>query len=447
VRRTHVSCGVDLGSTNIKVVAVRADGTVVARYSRPTPRLSNHLSVDAEEMLTLVEEMLLEAAGRDWAIASVCVAGVGEDGVLVDATGHAVVESLPWFDPRRAQIFAELPDGVRASAAKSITGVELDAARTVVGWRWATTSKPVTTHSQLTAWIALTDYPAVRWTGRPFMSDTLASRTAAWDPTSRSWLDQVVQATLGDPRLLGPVLSAGEVVGPLTSTVLEDASVLAPGAVVVAGGHDHPIGGSLVERIRPSAVLDSMGTAEVVVRVADRLDTALVEAAEAVSVSAGLLGRGATVLAVAELARNMSWATQSDQAVQDMMSKLLRGDIELPEKPRLTDLFIIGEQGGQAPAWSPNAADASPLERAAAALTACASNGWRIIELLGSATDAPVFAAGGWTRSPGWMAAKRKLSRRPLDVIPEPEVTAVGAALIAGDALGWSPDPARASSL
>jgi sugar (pentulose or hexulose) kinase len=35
VRRTHVSCGVDLGSTNIKVVAVRADGTVVARYSRP----------------------------------------------------------------------------------------------------------------------------------------------------------------------------------------------------------------------------------------------------------------------------------------------------------------------------------------------------------------------------------------------------------------------------
>ena len=152
MRRTHVSCGVDIGSTNIKVVAVRADGTVVARHSRPTPRLSNHLSVDAEEMLTLVEEMLLEAAGRDWAIASVCVAGVGEDGVLVDATGHAAVESLPWFDPRRAPIFAELPDDVRASAAKSITGVELDAARTVVGWRWATTSKPVTTHGQLTAW-------------------------------------------------------------------------------------------------------------------------------------------------------------------------------------------------------------------------------------------------------------------------------------------------------
>ncbi|HEU4908391.1 MAG TPA: FGGY family carbohydrate kinase, partial [Propionibacteriaceae bacterium] len=239
MKRTHVSCGVDVGSTNTKVVAVRADGSVVARASRPTPRLSNDLSVDAEEMLTLVEDMILQAAGRDWAIASVCVAGVGEDGVLTDASGHAVVESLPWFDPRRAKIFAELQDVVRASAAKSITGVELDAARTVVGWRWATASQPAPILQQSTAWVALTDYPAARWTGRPFMSDTLASRTAAWDPMARSWLNQVLKATLSNPRFLGPVLPAGEVVGPLTSPRLRDASILAPGAVVVAGGHDH----------------------------------------------------------------------------------------------------------------------------------------------------------------------------------------------------------------
>lgn len=126
------------------------------------------------------------------------------------------------------------------------------------------------------------------------------------------------------------------------------------------------------------------------------------------------------------------------------MSKLLRGDVELPRKSGLADLFILGDQGGQAPAWAPNARHASPLERASAALTACASNGWRIVELLGSADDAAVFATGGWTRSPGWMAAKRKLSRRPVHLIPEPEVTAVGAALIGGDALGWSQDPSRA---
>jgi sugar (pentulose or hexulose) kinase len=38
VKRDRVSCGVDLGSTNIKAVAVSNDGTVVARHSRPTPR-------------------------------------------------------------------------------------------------------------------------------------------------------------------------------------------------------------------------------------------------------------------------------------------------------------------------------------------------------------------------------------------------------------------------
>ncbi|NKF33363.1 hypothetical protein HER21_43850, partial [Pseudomonas sp. BGM005] len=37
------------------------------------------------------------------------------------------------------------------------------------------------------------------------------------------------------------------------------------GAIVVAGGHDHPIGGWAADQLSPGAVLDSMGTAEVVV--------------------------------------------------------------------------------------------------------------------------------------------------------------------------------------
>jgi sugar (pentulose or hexulose) kinase len=322
--------------------------------------------------------------------------------------------------------------------------VQLDAARTLVGWRWASSTLSPSQRGSARAWVALTDYPAARWTGRPFMSDTLASRTGAWDLSSRIWLDSVVRDTLGDPGLLGPVLPAGEVVGPLNSGRLQEASAVAPDAVVVAGGHDHPIGGSLVERLQPGAVLDSMGTAEVVVRAADRLDSALANADEEVSVSAGLLGHEATLLAVAELARNMSWAGHSGQAVQDGLEELLKGTTELPMDPGLANLFIPGGQGGQFPSWAPEARSATPMERAAAALIACAANGWRIVELLHPAADAAVFVAGGWTRSPGWMAVKRRFSARSVNVIPEPEVTAVGAALIAGDALGWSQDPATA---
>ena len=45
--RIPVAVGVDVGSTNVKVVAMDADGTVVARASRATPRDAAHLCIDA----------------------------------------------------------------------------------------------------------------------------------------------------------------------------------------------------------------------------------------------------------------------------------------------------------------------------------------------------------------------------------------------------------------
>jgi sugar (pentulose or hexulose) kinase len=440
VSRTQVSCGVDLGSSNIKVVAVLTDGTVVARRSRPSPRRDNHPTIDAEQLLGVVEDMLIDLVGENWVIAAVCVAGVGEDGVPVAADGRAISEALAWFDPRRADAYDQLPAAVRMAAVRSVTGVQLDPSRTLVAWsRLKSSDQP-----EWAAWMALTDYPASRWTGRFFMSDTLASRTAAWNPRTRAWLQDVVTATLGDPSLLGPVLPAGEILGPLASAALNEEKVLAPGAVVVVGGHDHPIAASLVERMRPGAVLDSMGTAEVVVRSATELGAALTEVDESVSVSAGLGGRGATLLAVAELARNILWAMRSGEAIKQAMDGLLRGTIELAAISNPQELFVQGEPAGHPPVWTQAGRQASPVERASAALTACAFNSWHMIEMVKSETDAPVFATGGWTRSPGWIAARRSLDRRPLELLPEPEVTAVDAALIAGAALGWSQNASHA---
>lgn len=416
--RTQVSCGVDLGSSNIKVVAVLPDGTVVARRSRPTPRRDNHPTIDAEQLLGVVEDMLIDLVGEDWVIAAVCVAGVGEDGVPVAADGHAIKEALAWFDPRRTDAYDQLPAAVRMAAVRSVTGVQLDPSRTLVGWSWFKSSG----QPDCTAWMALTDYPASRWTGRSFMSDTLASRTAAWNPRTRAWLQDVVTATLGDPNLLGPVLPAGEILGPLTSAALNNEKVLAPGAMVVVGGHDHPIAASLVERMRPGAVLDSMGTAEVVVRSATELGAALTEVDASVSVSAGLGGRRATLLAVAELARNISWAMRSGETIKQAMDGLLRGTIALADISNPQELFVQSDPAGHSPVWTPAARQASPVERASAALTVCAFNSWHMIDMVRAETDAPVFATGGWTRSPGWMAARRSLDRRPLRYCQSPKL-------------------------
>jgi xylulokinase len=53
-----------------------------------------------------------------------------------------------------------------------------------------------------------------------------------------------------------------------------------------------------------------------------------------------------------------------------------------------------------------------------------------------------VYVAGGWARSQGWIDIKRAVIGTDVHIIPEPEVTAVGAALLAARGINW-PSPAR----
>jgi sugar (pentulose or hexulose) kinase len=433
-RSAPVSCGVDVGSTNTKVVLLDADGAVVARSSRPTPRASEDLSIEADALVDAVEDMILEACGATFAVATVAVAGVGEDGVLVDARLHPLSRALAWFDPRRDRVHREVEAVLEP--VRDLP-VDTDSARTLVGWRWAAQQSDA---SAASSWLALADYAGARWTGRTFMSDTLAARTAAWTPVHRAWIGSRVDVTLGDRRLLPDVLHSGEQVGPWRSTRLREAGVLAADAVVVAGGHDHPIGGWGVDRMRPGAVLDSMGTAEVVVGQSPR---ALLPRGDGVDVAPGIRQPGTTLLCVQELARNMTWAAQ-DPAVGRALRAVVAGDLA-PGAGVASGAFHPGGAGGASPRYAPGT-PADAVFRASAVAGALAALGGsavdRVAGRMGTATEA--FATGGWSRSAGWIRLKEVVTGRRVRVIPEPEVTAVGAALLAAEAVGWLPSAARA---
>lgn len=435
--RSPVVCGVDIGSTNTKVVALTPQGAVVARRRRTTPRGAVDLSVDAQHLLFAIEEMILDICSDTYRVHAVSVAGVGEDGVLVDDALTPLTPALAWFDTRRADVFADLAPRLRPDAALCTAD---DAARTLVGWRWATDQPGA---SQARSWVALTDYPSSVWTGTPFFSDTLAARTAAWDGHSRRWIDDRVAAGIGTAALLPPVRRAGDVIGGFLSDRLVTAGVIAPDAVVVAGGHDHPIGGWGVHAMDPGAVLDSMGTAEVVVAQAPE---AGIPRSDDLDVAPGILSSGTTVLSVEELARNVEWASQ-DAAVGARLQEMISGDTP-PDDYLHAPVFVPGSRGGALPRYTPDA-PTSPLSRASAVLGALARIGARAQDTVAVCLPGQpaVYAAGGWSRSPGWVETKRAVTGRDLTVIPEPQVTATAAALLAATAIGWDTDPATAMGM
>lgn len=290
------------------------------------------------------------------------------------------------------------------------------------------------------SWLALTDYAPSVWSGTPFMSDTLAARTAAWDGRTHRWVHGRVSASIGSADLLPPVRRAGDVIGHFVSSNLSVAGVIAPEAVVVAGGHDHPIGGWGVQEMDPHSLLDSMGTAEVVVAQAPSKNVAH---GYHIDVAPDIQDTGTTVLSVEELARNVEWAAR-DTDVRRELDALIAGDRQ-PDDFLHRAVFLPGSRGGGRPHFTADAPRAA-ASRASAVLGALA----RLVQRAQDAVAAHlpgeprVYAAGGWSRSRGWINAKSAVTGREVIVIPEPQVTATGAALLAAKAIGWTISPAVA---
>jgi hypothetical protein len=116
-----------------------------------------------------------------------------------------------------------------------------------------------------------------------------------------------------------------------------------------------------------------------------------------------------------------------------------------PEPVLEARYFRPGRCGGKPPSYALDAPRES-LARASAVLGALACAGRESVDAVcGGAVDPrAVRLAGGWARSPGWVAIKEAVNGYPAELITEPEVTAVGAALLAATARGWDPDAATA---
>jgi xylulokinase len=427
--------GVDIGSTNSKVVVIDREGRVAARLSQPTPRGKLDRRVAATELLVMLESMIIQACGEQYGVQAIAIAGVGEDGVLVDSRMAPLAPALAWFDPLRVQAFRAFQ--AQLSAGRDL-GVADEPSRTLAGWYWARQQPGA---ERAITWLALTDFAASHWAGTPFMSDTLAARTGAWEVRAGRWVEDRVTLCLGSMDLLPPVRRTGDCVGELRSAALQAAGVLLDGAKVVVGGHDHPIGGWGVSQMQAGAILDSMGTAEVVVaQVAQAINRS-----EEVDVCAGIRSHGTTLLSVQELSRNVAWASEDPQ-LEVALRAIITGS-QAPDEYVQSDCFIPGGRGGVAPRFTAQA-PRRVLSRASAVAGALSRLGNASVEQVARhmRPDVTVLCAGGWARSRGWIDLKRALGSRDIRVVAEPEVTAVGAALLCAEAIGWHLDASVALS-
>lgn len=423
-----VICGIDIGTTNVKALLIDEQAQTLWSRSIPVPRVAvnGSPSTDAASLVATLEQLIIEgwrACGLHAPIAAIATTGVGEDGIPVDLELKPLDLAIPWFD-RRAE-----GDGqaLRGRLDKQVrAGVPIDGTRTVAKWRWLRHHRPEVLRDA-SSWLALTDYPAAWWSKALFMSETLAARTGAYDVFDRSWLPSHLDAAGAPP--LPPVRPARTVVGTMAGGALIESGAASKNTLLVSGGHDHPVAASVVRRIDPTALVDSLGTANLVygeaAAIEPRTDPYL-------AFSVPVLGQpGVACLGVFEFAASLAPLQARDGGAS------LRDFLAADHAP--------GEPGNERQILQ---ALQHALRRAVASDIGFESVAPRTV-LEGSSfyarlmlqavrdiasTHARVYSVGGWARSKALLQLRASVLGEPLVTIDEQELTALGAALMARDA-------------
>ncbi|MGO8750578.1 MAG: FGGY-family carbohydrate kinase [Thermoguttaceae bacterium] len=269
--------GIDLGSTNLKVVLYDLAGNTVARASRPTQRFQSDAEHPQwvvwkpEQIWGSVAEALREVVGQigdPRAIRGVAVTGMGMDGLPIAADGRWLYPMISWHCPRTEPQYRWWLEHVGAERQFAIGGNQVWVFNTALRLLWMRQHEPAIL-DQAAKWLLIEDFINFMLCGVWATDYSMASTTLLFDQRKRAWSDELLELTGIDRRLLCDPMPSGTVLGGVHARAAA-ATGLPEGTPVVLGGHDYCCGALPTGAFRPGVVLDVTGTWEMVVAALDQ---------------------------------------------------------------------------------------------------------------------------------------------------------------------------------
>jgi xylulokinase len=263
---------IDLGSSQCKAIAFRADGHAIAAsiqtYAPEFPEPS-HCEMDAENFW-----LAAVAASRDVTcrlpgdpVEAVCFSSHGETFIPADQRGNAIGPAILNIDNRAAAEAAWSDNTIGRRRLFAITGLVAHPMYPFPKIIWLRRHRP-SLAAGTTRFLSVTDYILRRLGLPPYIDYSLAGRFMAFDVRQQEWSEEILSiAELKKPQLPVPV-PAGTIAGKLEADAARILGV--PTATPVAvGGHDQVCGALGAGAIEKGRVADSMGTYECLLATSD----------------------------------------------------------------------------------------------------------------------------------------------------------------------------------
>ncbi len=431
----------DLGTTHCKAAVVSADGRIIALSQQPTPTVQSAQGAYYHPEQFWQTAASVMRAAVDQAGVSVNALGISsmaETGLLIDAgSKHPCSVVLPWFNTSGHRELKCWFGDDDTEARFCVTGLRPSPK---YGLAKVLHLKGQGVKLEGKVWLSASDYIALRLTGSVATDPTLAARTYAYSLPADDW-DYDVMERLGlPPGLFPPVLPSGSPVGVCRGQGVPASLADVPVSIC---GHDHVVATLAAGTSAAGQVLNSMGTAEVLLGVQEKVGIDEAKYGSGLSfgphVLPGLMswmgGLSASGGSVEWIRSIMSDSKLSYDEIKGLLAVASPGPSGIIYYPHLS--------GSGAPLPDPDARGAllglrrshkrGDILKAIFEGTCMAMEFMRQEAAKATGIDLnDITVVGGGARNRDWVQMKANIFGCHLNVLKIQEATLVGAALLAG---------------
>jgi xylulokinase len=266
--------GIDVGTTNTKSVIFDVEtGHICAVGScRNVARhpVAEWSEFDAEDLWGTVLQSIqaaVQQCDRPERIRAISVASMGESAFPVDADGNVLYAAIAWHDQRAAAEAKQWEEEVGQERIFTITGQIPLPMFGVNKLLWLRNHVPQV-FERIHHWLNIEDFVLWKLSGSIATDYSIASRTMLFDQRSLTWSEPLLQQAGLPAAWFSPAFPSGTAIGTVRKAVAEKTG-LPQQTIVCTGGHDHLCGALAAGVTRPGHLLESMGTASVLLAVSN----------------------------------------------------------------------------------------------------------------------------------------------------------------------------------
>jgi len=270
----QVLMGIDLGATGIKAAVFSLDGKLVASASQrnyPVPQPGGEEgwliwdAADIWDKVCICTREVIHSLKSASQVSGVSVSGFGVDGAPVDGEGNLLYPLSSWHDSRNLAETKWLTEQIDPYEIYEITGFHNYNIQTINRLRWLTVHAPEAL-KKAHCYLMTQDFLVNRLSGEFTTEATMASTTTALDMNNRSWSERMLGIVGVDKDIFPEISQSGRAIGVVTSDSAGKTGIPA-GTPVATGGHDCEIGTLGAGVTDHETFVDITGTWEMIIAI------------------------------------------------------------------------------------------------------------------------------------------------------------------------------------